>query len=132
MLNTSDNNLTINQYEVLRSDDNGSDLLIPLFTRPKSMIHGTDFSGNNPYGYYIRYAKLRITAVFSTGHGDETVEKYVDVYQVPVSQILRPYGANREALKTLMSSLPPDPVDLPTPTISVLFLMAHGRQLLIR
>lgn len=83
MLNTSDNNLTINQYEVLRSDDNGSDLLIPLFTRPKSMIHGTDFSGNNPYGYYIRYAKLRITAVFSTGHGDETVEKYVDVYQVP-------------------------------------------------
>lgn len=77
-------NISLNKYKVKGTTEGGTtDLLIPLFTRPKSMIHGTDYSGNNPYEYFVRYAKIHVTAIFETGAGDKEIKKDIDIYQVP-------------------------------------------------
>lgn len=68
-------------------------VLIPIWTRPKSMIYGSGFSGNNPYEYYSRKAKIKLTGIFedpSSPTGEKEVIEYCTVYQVP--RVVNPKG----------------------------------------
>ncbi|MDE6280044.1 MAG: hypothetical protein K2M05_08745, partial [Paramuribaculum sp.] len=78
--------VTLNEYTITRRTEDGCDFEVPFFTRPKNMIHNSDFSGNNPYRYFIRYAKVMVTAVFETSLGTVRDTAYTDVIQVPRTQ----------------------------------------------
>lgn len=75
--------ISLDEYTVHRLDENSCDLTVPFFTRPKIMIKNSDFTGNNPYRHFIRYAKVRVTAEFETSAGIVEDEAYVDVIQMP-------------------------------------------------
>lgn len=69
--------------------------MIPVWTRAKTLIRGSGFSGNNPYEGYERKATLEITATFkrkdnSTTH---TTTESVDIYQV--KRLVNPKGVWR-------------------------------------
>lgn len=85
----------LNNYEVIENGDNGRTLLVPIFTRNKSMIDGTNYSGNNPFEEYDRYAQIKVTAHFK-GLSDEV--KFVNVLQtrrlVNPKGIWRSYDSN--------------------------------------
>ncbi len=74
---------------------NQKTLMVPVWTRAKTLIYGSGLSGNNPYEGYERKAKLKITATFK--HGDGTIyepePEYVDVYQV--KRLVNPKGVWR-------------------------------------
>ena len=70
---------------------NQKTLMLPLWTRAKTLISGSGFSGNNPYEGYERKATLKITAKFSDGTKLEP--KYVTVLQV--KRIVNPKGVWR-------------------------------------
>ena len=98
--NTStDDNYTVNPV----LDDQGKQvehqktLMVPVWTRAKTLIRGSGFSGNNPYEGYERKAKLEIKATFKRNDGGEphiAVEE-VDVYQV--KRLVNPKGVWRAA-----------------------------------
>ncbi len=72
-------------------------LMVPVWTRAKTLIRGSGFSGNNPYEGYERKAKLEIKATFKRKDGGEphiAVEE-VDVYQV--KRLVNPKGVWRAA-----------------------------------
>lgn len=65
-------------------------LKIPMYTREKQMVNATDFSGNNPYNTYYRFAKVRFTLLmngtpipFQDENGKEETERIATIYQVP-------------------------------------------------
>ncbi|MBD5310973.1 MAG: hypothetical protein HDS13_02250 [Bacteroides sp.] len=72
-------------------------LMVPVWTRAKTLIRGSGFSGNNPYEGYERKAKLKITATFRRTDGTpyEPEPEYVDVYQV--KRLVNPKGVWRAA-----------------------------------
>lgn len=82
-------NCPLNSWSVDSVDDgtdkNNKIVKVPLWTRAKTMIEGSGFSGNNPYEYFVRKATLRVTAEFDMGEGvpDRTLTKYVTVLQEP-------------------------------------------------
>ena len=85
------------QYDVIPvTNDLGTEipnqktLLLPLWTRAKTLINGSGFSGNNPYEGYERKATLKITAKFSDG---TEILKEVTVLQV--KRIVNPKGVWR-------------------------------------
>lgn len=76
------------QTYTVYKDGNATTLLMPLFTRAKSMINAAGWSGNNPYEFHSRIAKLKITATFSVKDkdGNDTevpLTRYVRVIQRP-------------------------------------------------
>lgn len=92
----SENEIGYNGWQVHRVDDESKMLLVPLFTRNKSMINSTGFSGNNPYDSYQRKAVVRITAHFELKDGGtKDIEKDVPVFQV--RRIVNPKGVWRQA-----------------------------------
>lgn len=82
------------QYTVT-SESGSSTLMLPLFTRAKSMIQASGYSGNNPYEYFYRRARLRVTATFTN---NQTKVAYSDVMQVP--RITNPKGIWRDLAQT--------------------------------
>lgn len=90
---TEDDNYDIKPVK----DDNGElipgqkTLMLPVWTRAKTLIKTSGFSGNNPYEGYQRMAKLRIRAWFP-GY-DEPFEKKVTVFQV--KRLVNPKGVWR-------------------------------------
>lgn len=73
-----------NSYRVVRNGDGSKTLYIPMFTRPKSIIYISGFSGNNPYETYWRKAVLRISAHYTLSDGttDGWLENFSPVFQV--------------------------------------------------
>ena len=90
-------------YEVTKVyDDSGTTalpnqktLLLPLWTRAKSLIEDSGFSGNNPYEGFERKAKLHIYAEFSNGTTDEK-----DVTVLQVKRLVNPKGVWRDKGRT--------------------------------
>lgn len=81
----------LNGWQVHRVDNDSKMLMVPLFTRNKSMIVGSGFSGNNLYESYKRKAVVRITATFKTkGGGTETIVRQVPVFQT--YRVVNPKG----------------------------------------
>lgn len=66
-------------------------LLLPVWTRAKSLIGDSGFSGNNPYEGFERKAVLNIHAEFDTGY---KTDKQVEVYQV--KRLVNPKGVWRD------------------------------------
>ncbi|MDE6650159.1 MAG: hypothetical protein K2K45_09555 [Muribaculaceae bacterium] len=66
-----------NQYTVTKADQGESySVQIPLWTRNKTMIENSGYTGNNPYEAYDRKAVIRITAEFEDHdplHKDVTI-----------------------------------------------------------
>lgn len=84
-----------NSWQVNRIDNDSRMLLIPVFTRNKSMIVNSGYTGNNPYVAYYRKAIVQITMKFDIGGGKEkTIVKNVRVMQVP--RIVNPKGVWRK------------------------------------
>ncbi|MBD5339962.1 MAG: hypothetical protein HDR94_00130 [Bacteroides sp.] len=65
-----------------------------MYTRNKEMVPSTDFTGNNPFNSYYRYAKVRFTMWQKGPTGDQLVnfknednewetERIATIYQVP-------------------------------------------------
>ncbi len=82
IMNT-DNNAGYNGCEMTVAPDGSKTVQFPLWTRPKSMIWISGFTGNNPYDTYQRMAKIKITGVFErTGKSDTTITRIVPIYQV--------------------------------------------------
>ena len=71
--------------------DNQKTLLLPVWTRAKSLIEDSGFSGNNPYEGFERKAVLNIHAKFRNGFEDN---KTVTVYQV--KRLVNPKGVWRD------------------------------------
>lgn len=72
-----------NDYAVQKLNDGTTTLHIPLWTRPKTMIRISGFTGNNPYETYQRKAIVRFRATFQLQDGSKVVRvKDVRVYQV--------------------------------------------------
>lgn len=70
-------------YTVYR-DANATTVLMPVFTRAKSMISAAGWSGNNPYEFHSRIAKLKVEAKFARKNKADTVlTRYVRVIQRP-------------------------------------------------
>lgn len=82
-------NCPLNAWSVVPVDDgtekNNKIVMVPLWTRAKTMIEGSGFSGNNPYEYFVRKATLKVTAEFDMGAGvaPQTLTEYVTVLQEP-------------------------------------------------
>lgn len=95
---------------MVNSVDDGTDkgnkiVMIPLWTRAKTMIEGSGFSGNNPYEYFVRRATLKVTAEFKD---KDPVIDYVTVYQEPrivnPKAIWRASGTNGDFHVRLMTA----------------------------
>ena len=70
--------------------DKSVSLKIPMYTRNKEMVPETDFTGNNPFNSYYRFAKVRFTLwkdgtqiSFKNGEGVDEFERISTIYQVP-------------------------------------------------
>lgn len=90
-----------NSYVLTKAADGSQTIKFPLWTRPKTMIYISGFTGNNPYDTYQRMAKLKVRAVFKrTGKSDTTITKIVPVYQVRrvvnPKAVWRPWDAKDE------------------------------------
>ena len=71
-------------------------LMLPVWTRAKTLISESGFSGNNPYEGFERKAKLKIAAIFEDGTPDgKRIEEEVDVFQV--KRLVNPKGVWRDA-----------------------------------
>ncbi len=77
-------------------DEKSKMLLVPLWTRNKSMIHNANFSGNNPSEYFVRKAVIEIEGEFTMADGSivKRPAKCI-VYQEP--RIVNPKAIWREA-----------------------------------
>lgn len=80
-----------NQYVVTKADQGNSIAVqIPLWTRNKTMIQNSGFTGNNPYEEFERMAKIKITAYFDVNGEEKKLEEVMPVYQV--RRIVNPKG----------------------------------------
>ena len=93
----------LNAYSVVKVDDNTDRgdkiVMVNMWTRAKSMIEGSGFSGNNPYEYFVRKATLKVTATFDMdGEPPITKTKYITVLQEP--RIVNPKAVWRKSGST--------------------------------
>lgn len=85
-----------NGWQINKVDDESNMVLVPIFTRNKSMINSTGFSGNNPYDSYQRKAVIRVTATFTLKSGQtKEIIKQIPIFQV--RRIVNPKGVWRQA-----------------------------------
>ena len=83
-----------NQYTVTKADEGESySFQIPLWTRNKTMIENSGYTGNNPYEAYERKAIIEIKATFKTSNGTEVKTERVPIYQT--RRIVNPKGVWR-------------------------------------
>lgn len=105
-------NLAVNEYSLTGSGtsydpvDKSIHMKIPMYTRNKEMVPKTDFTGNNPFDAYHRYAKVRFTLwqkatggdisiPFKNEEGEWETERLSTIYQVP--RIENPKAIYRDA-----------------------------------
>lgn len=81
-----------NGWQVHGIDQESKMLLIPLWTRNKTMINSSGYSGNNPYDSYQRKAVLRITGKFKNPKGNDYITLHQDVPVYQVRRIVNPKG----------------------------------------
>ena len=81
-----------NEYIVTKAQGEGESysVQIPLWTRNKTMIQNSGFTGNNPYEAFERKAIIRISATFMVNGKTELRTKEVPIYQV--RRIVNPKG----------------------------------------
>ncbi|MDE6416494.1 MAG: hypothetical protein K2K68_05650, partial [Duncaniella sp.] len=102
------NKLAENQYSLVgpQADfdniDKSVNVLIPMYTRNKEMVPATDFTGNNVFNAYHRFAKVRFTLwkgntqiPFKNEKGEDETERISTIYQVP--RIENPKAIYRDA-----------------------------------
>lgn len=92
----SGNNIT----NISRAADGSITVAIPMWTRQKTMLGVSGFTGNNPYETYQRKAMVKVVATFNKkGENGETVEervvKYMPIFQV--RRVVNPKGIWRSA-----------------------------------
>ena len=68
-------------------------LMLPVWTRTKSLISIAGFSGNNPYEAFERKAMVHIRGRFKVGDETQYIDKDVEIYQV--KRITNPKGVWR-------------------------------------
>lgn len=83
----------LNSWSVVEVDD-GSDkgdkiVMVPMWTRARTMIEGSGFSGNNPYEYFVRKATLKVTATYDVY--DENGNHITDESGNPIPDKLEDY-----------------------------------------
>ena len=72
-----------NVCKITKAPDGSITVHFPMWTRPKSMLGGSGFTGNNPYDTYQRKAIVRIKATYPEKDGKKTeIEKFRPVFQV--------------------------------------------------
>ena len=81
---------TNNECEISKAPDGSVTIKLPMWTRPKSMLGISGFTGTNPYEYYQRKATVRLTAKYT---GNQSTTKYLPVFQA--RRILNPKGVWR-------------------------------------
>lgn len=69
-----------NTCEIIKAADGSITLRLPTWTRPKSILGISGFTGNNPYEAFKRKATLKLSAKFVGS--DKVMTKYMPVYQV--------------------------------------------------
>ena len=81
-----------NSYDVSKGTDNKgnvyTNVVMKLWTQPKSMCGNSGFSGNNPFEDFNRKAVVRFTATFRTPTG--TVTKKKDVTFLQAKRLVNP------------------------------------------
>ncbi|MDE6018558.1 MAG: hypothetical protein K2G85_07070 [Muribaculaceae bacterium] len=104
--------LAVNEYSLNGANssydqiDKSVHVTIPMYTRNKEMVPSTDFTGNNPFKSYYRYARVRFTLWQKTDSGDKQIdfkneegewetERLATIYQVP--RIENPTAIYRDA-----------------------------------
>lgn len=80
-----------NKCEIVKAADGSITLQLPTWTRPKSMLGISGFTGNNPYDTYQRKAVLKLSAKFK---GGKELTKYMPIYQV--RRVVNPKGVWRQ------------------------------------
>lgn len=86
-----ENNASVEYTTKYNEPDNSVNLKIPMFTRNKEMVPKSDFSGNNFFNSYYRYAKVKFTLLdkdnkkvsFKNSDGEDVDELESTIYQVP-------------------------------------------------
>lgn len=68
-----------NECKITKAKDGSITVNLPMWTRPKSMLGISGFSGNNPYDTYQRRAIVKLTATYKSG---KKVVRFRPVYQV--------------------------------------------------
>ncbi|MDE6369818.1 MAG: hypothetical protein K2K94_11355, partial [Muribaculaceae bacterium] len=101
------------EYTVKKDEDGSVTVMVPMWTRAKSLGPMTGFSGNNPFVNYMRKAVVRFTATFVLSDGTSTTKtKDVPVFQVRrvvnPKAIWRSRGDDSEFNVTLTNLLTPD------------------------
>ncbi len=81
-----------NACDIIKAADGSITLRLPTWTRPKSILGISGFTGNNPYEAYQRKATLKLTAKFK--NSDKTITKYMPVFQV--QRMLNPKAVWRQ------------------------------------
>lgn len=66
------------ETKVVKGADGSVTVHLPMFTRPKTMLGISGFTGNNPYDTYQRKAVVKLTATYSNG---KKIVSYNPVYQ---------------------------------------------------
>jgi|GEM_PF-924227 len=79
-----------NVCKMVRNADGSTTINLPMWTRPKTMLGISGFTGNNPYDTYQRRAMVRIYVKFKDGR---EIVKFKPVYQV--SRVVNPKGVWR-------------------------------------
>lgn len=76
-----------NACKIKKEGDGSITIYLPMWTRPKTMLGISGFSGNNPYDAYRRRAKVMITTKFDETNTNIQVK---DVFQV--RRVVNPKG----------------------------------------
>lgn len=78
------------KYTTYDDIDKSISLKIPMYTREKQMVNATDFTGNNPFNNFYRFARVRFTLwkngvqiPYTNADGKEETERLATIYQVP-------------------------------------------------
>ncbi|MDE5568659.1 MAG: hypothetical protein K2J12_09495 [Muribaculaceae bacterium] len=119
-----------NDWEVRAIKDNDGNvdphstmLLVPLWTRNKTMIPGSNFSGNNTYEYYYRKAVVTLIGKFKVGNATKEVKTKCIVYQEPrivnPKAVWRKAGSNSDFQVSLMQAVNSNAQSDYTPLVSV-------------
>lgn len=87
-------------YRIVKDarEENTYNVYLPMYTRAKSMIGRTGYTGNNPYSAYRRRAKVHFTTTLSPINGEGGEEFEIDTDFVPIYQVHRminPTGIHR-------------------------------------
>lgn len=78
-----------NVCELVKAPDGSITIKLPTWTRPKSMLGISGFTGNNPYDTYQRKAIVKLKATYK----DSKIVKFMPIFQV--RRVINPKGVWR-------------------------------------